>query len=256
MEKTINKNVDSTLFGQLKAIDFEYLVQLNGLIGDYTENFGADTLDEEMVKFDITLNNVVKSRIEELLHAEARVKEIIEESREKEHTVKYVKEAREYLESLEEKLDGKTVDSECLEIIERLKKNIYDFGSLETQTNVLKTLIETDIYKDDETVERAIIASHLAMWEVIREVEQEELDKNREYINATEIEEDEEQIKNFIDEYKLNANWSFCGWYMGSKLGLKHIDELFLVEYIENEKMYFVIQDGGDFDCCQPFCLE
>lgn len=174
MEKTINKNVDSTLFGQLKAINFEYLVQLNGLIGDYTENFGADCLDTEMVTFDITLNAVVKERIEELLHAEARVKEIIKEEREKEHTVKYVKEAREYLESLEDIFEGKIVDAECLEIIERLKKTIYDFGSLETQISVLKTLIETDIYKDEETVERAKLAGFLASFEVVREVEQEE----------------------------------------------------------------------------------
>ena len=256
MKKTINKNIDAKLFTQLKGIDFEYLVQLNGLIGDYTEANGADTLDEEMVTFDITLNSVVKERIEELLHAEERVKEIVSESREKEHTVKYVEEAREYLESLEELFEGKIVDAECLEIIERLKKTIYDFCSLETQTSVLKTLIETDIYKDEETVERAKLAGYLAMWEVIREVEQEQLDKNREYINSTEIEETEEEIKEIIDGYKLNANWDWCGWYMSNKLGLAHLDELFLVEYIENDKMYLVFQDSNDFDCCKPYCLE
>lgn len=260
MVKTVtNKNIDEVLFGQLKAIDFEYLVQLNGLIEDYTEEFGADCLDTEMVTFDITLNNVVKERIEELIHAEERVKEIVTEKREKEHTVKYVKEARKYLESLFGIFDGKIIDHECLDIIERLKKNMYDFGSLETQVDVLKTLVESNIEdidaKQKETTERAKLAMYLAMWEVVREVEQEKLDKNREYINSIGIDETKE-IEALIDGYELNANWDWCGWYMSNKYGLAHIDEVFLSEYIEDEKMHFVFQDAQDFDLCEPYCLK
>lgn len=255
MEKTINKNIDEVLFTQLKGIDFEYLVQLSGLIDDYTDENGADTLDEEMVRFDITLGAVVKSRMEELIHAEAKVKEIIAEDREEKQKVKYVKEAREYLESVSDDFDNKIVDRECLEIIERLKKTIYDFGSLEIQISVLKTLIETDIYKDEETVKRAKLAGFLASFEVVREVEQEELDKNREYINSTEIE-DKDEIEALIDGYKLNANWDWCGWYMANKYGLAHIDEIYLVEYIEDNKMHLVFQDSNDFDISKPYCLD
>ncbi|CUU45454.1 hypothetical protein [Clostridium beijerinckii] len=260
MVKTVtNKNIDEVLFGQLKAIDFEYLVQLNGLIGDYTDEFGADTLDEEMVTFDITLNSVVKSRIEELLSAEKRVKEIISESRKEDNKVKYVKEAREYLQSLNDMFNGKIVDHECLEVIERLKKNIYTCGSLETQTNVLKTLIESNLEDMDEkqieTTERAKISMYLAMGEVVREVEQEVLDKDREYINAIGIDETKE-IEALIDGYELNANWDWFAWYTGSKLGLSHVDEVFLSEYIENNKLCFVFQDGQDFDLCEPYCLK
>lgn len=258
MVKTTNKNVDEVLFKQLKCVDFEYLVQLNGLIGDYIDVNGADTLDEEMVTFDITLNAAIKERMNELLNAEKKVKEIIAEDREKDNKVKYVKEAREYLESLEDRLDGKTIDHECLEIIDRLKKNIYDFGTLETQTSVLKTLIETDTYKNEENVERAIIASHLAMWEVIKEVEQEELDKYREYINATSMEENDDEINRIIDDYNLNEDCNFCAWYMCNLLALAHVDELYLVEYIDNrnENLCFVIQDGEDFDLCEPYCFN
>lgn len=256
MVKTVtNKNIDKVLFGQLKGIDFEYLVQLNGLIGDYTDTNGSDCLDSELVTFDITLNSVVKQRMEELLNAEQRVKEIISESRETNTKVKYVKEAKKYLESLNDMFNGKIVDHECLEIIERLKGTIYEFGSLKTSVDVLNTLLTTDIYKDNENVERAILANYLACWEVIREVEQEELDKNREYINAIGIDETKE-IEALIDGYELSANWDWYAWYMGSKLGLSHIDELFLVEYIENDKMHLVFQDGQDFDLCKPFILE
>ncbi|AQS09665.1 hypothetical protein CLOBY_17960 [Clostridium saccharobutylicum] len=254
MVKTVNKNVDEVLFGQLKGIDFEYLVQLNGLISDYIDEFGADVLDTELITFDITLNAVVKSRCEELIHAEERVKEIIAESREEKAKVKYVKEAREYLESLEDKLEGKTVDSLCLEIIERLKKHIYESGSLETQVDVLKTLLSTDI-EDNETRERAIIASHLAMCEVVREVQQEELDKNREYINATAIDEFDKNIEEFLDGYELNGNWDFCAWCCAGKLGTKHLDEVFIAEFIENDKMHIVFQ-YDDFDLCEPYCLD
>lgn len=255
MVKTVtNKNIDEVLFGQLKAIDFEYLVQLNGLIGDYTSEFGADVLDEELVTFDITLSNVIKERMNELLDAEKRVKEIIAEDREERQKVKYVKEARQYLESISDSFDNKIVDGECLEIIERLKETIYNFGSLETQINVLKTLIETDIYKDEETVERAKLAGFLASFEVVREVEQEELDKNREYINAINIE-DTEEIKNLIDDYQLYTN--FIHWYMSNKFGLAHLGEdLFLVEYIENNVMHFVFQNSKDLDCSEPYCLK
>lgn len=255
MVKTItNKNVDEVLFEQLKGINFEYLVQLNGLIEDYTDEFGADTLDKEMVTFDITLHNALKSRMEELLVAEKRVKEIVEEDREEKQKVKYVEEAREYLESISDDFDNKIVDGECLEIIERLKKTIYNFGSLETQINVLKTLLETDTYKDEETVERAILAGFLASLEVVREVEQKELDKNREYINAIKIE-DTKEIGFLIDGYELNGNMNFTHWFMLNKYGLAHIDEVFLVEYIENERMNLVFQDGKDMDLSEPYCL-
>lgn len=114
----ITKNIDATLFTQLKQVDFGYLVQLNGLIGDYVEINGADCLDSELVIFDITLNNVVKERIEELIHAEEGVKEIGAEERETNTKVSYVKEAREYLESLFGMFNGKIIDHKCLEIIE------------------------------------------------------------------------------------------------------------------------------------------
>jgi hypothetical protein len=230
------------------------LVQLSGILEEYEETNGVDTLDEEMVTFVITLHSAIKSRMEELLDAEAKVKEMVSEKKET-NTMKYAKEAREYLQTISDSFDNKIVDGECLEIIERLKKTIYDFGSLETQINVLKTLIETDIYRNEENVERAILAGFLASFEVVREVEQLELDKNREYINSTEIE-DKDEIESLIDGYKLNANWDWCGWYMSNKFGLAHIDEVFLVEYIENEKMYLVFQDSNDFDCCKPYCLE
>lgn len=260
MVKTVtNKNVDEVLFEQLKGIDFEYLVQLNGLIGDYTDTNGSDCLDEEMVTFDITLNSVVKERIEELIRCEERVKEIIADEREEKSTVKYVKEGRMYLESLMHIFEGKIVDHECLEVIERLKKNIYTCGSLETQTNVLKTLIESNLEEMDakqiETTERAKIAMYLAIWEVVREVEQEALDKDREYINAIGIDETKE-IEALIDGYELNANWDWFAWYTGSKLGLSHIDQVFLSEYIENDKICFVFQDGQDFDLSEPYCLK
>ncbi|NFN94913.1 hypothetical protein FDB28_12625 [Clostridium botulinum] len=87
-----NKNVDIELFGQLKGINFEYLVQLKGLIEDAIERDGADTLSDEMVIFDITLFHVVKERCNELINAEKRVKEIVEEDRKKDSTVKYLKE--------------------------------------------------------------------------------------------------------------------------------------------------------------------
>lgn len=137
---------------------------------------------------------------------------------------------------------------------------MYDFGSLEIQVDVLKTLIDSNLEdmdaKQTETTNRAKLGMYMALWEVVREVEQEELDEGRECINAINILEDEEEIKNIIDDYGLNADWNWCGWYISNKLGLSHIDELFLVEYIENEKMHFVIQDGQDFDLCEPYVLE
>lgn len=255
MVKTVtNKNIDEVLFGQLKAIDFEYLVQLNGILEEYIDDNGADTLDEEMVTFDITLGSVLKSRMNELLDAEKRVKEIIAEDSDKDSKISYVKEARMYLESLEDSLDGRIVDSECLEIIERLKGTIYEFGTLETSIDVLKTLLTTDIYRDNKSVERAITSNYLACWEVVREVEQEELDKNREYINAINIE-DTEEIKMLIDDYQLYTN--FIHWYMSNKFGLAHLGEdLFLSEYIEDERMHLVFQNSKDLDCSEPYCLK
>lgn len=76
-------------------------------------------------------------------------------------------------------------------------------------------------------------------------------------IDTIEIEDNKnEEIGNVIDDYKLNDNWNFCGWYLANKFGLAHIDELFLVEYVENDEMYFVIQDSEDFDLCKPHCLD
>lgn len=255
MVKTvINKNIDEVLFGQLKGIDFEYLVQLNGLIGDYIDTNGSDCLDEEMVTFDITLNSIVKSRIEELLDAEAKVKEIIAESRKEDNKVKYVKEAREYLESLHDIFGWEKADDECLDIVERLKKHIYELGSLETQVDVLKSLLITPI-EETETVKRAKLAGYLAINEVIREVKQEELDKNREYINSIKIE-DTEEIRFLIEGYELNGNMDFTHWFMLNKYGLAHINEVFLSEYIEDERMHLVFQNSKDLDCSEPYCLK
>lgn len=250
MVKTvINKNVDEVLFGQLKGINFEYLVQLSGIIEDHIDTNGADTLDEEMVTFDITLNAVVKTRMNELIHAEEKVKELLSQD----NPVKYVKEAREYLESLHDVFGWEKVDTECLDIVERLKKHIYELGSLETQVDVLKTLLITPI-EDTETTKRAKLAMYLAINEVVREVKQEELDKNREYINAIKIE-DSKEIGFLIDGYELNGNMNFTHWFMLNKYGLAHIDEIFLSEYIEDERMHLVFQGANDLDLSEPYCL-
>ncbi|NSB17456.1 hypothetical protein [Clostridium beijerinckii] len=255
MVKTVtNKNIDEVLFGQLKAINFEYLVQLNGLLEDYTFEFGADVLDEELVKFDITLNSVIRERIEELIEGEAKVKEIIAESRKEDNKVKYVKEAREYLESLHDIFGWEKADDECLDIVERLKKHIYELGSLETQVDVLKSLLITPI-EETETVKRAKLAGYLAINEVIRKVKQEELDKNREYINSIKIE-DTEEIRFLIEGYELNGNMDFTHWFMLNKYGLAHINEVFLSEYIEDNVMHIVFQNSKDLDCSEPYCLK
>jgi len=49
--------------------------------------------------------------------------------------------------------------------------------------------VNNDIYENEKTVERAKLAGYLASFEVVREVGQEQLDKNKEYINSTAIEE-------------------------------------------------------------------
>ncbi|NFT91681.1 hypothetical protein FDF86_04525 [Clostridium botulinum] len=99
----INKNVDMELFEQLKAIDFEYLVQLSALIAENIETNGADCLEEEMQVFDITLDNVIKERIYELCNAEKKVKEILNEDVSNDHElIKEINEEdRSYYTSLE-----------------------------------------------------------------------------------------------------------------------------------------------------------
>lgn len=78
MENVKNKNVDEVLKGQLKEIDFEYLVQLSGIIEDKLDRDGGDSLEDEMVTFDITLHRVIKERCDEMIKAERSLKEFIE----------------------------------------------------------------------------------------------------------------------------------------------------------------------------------
>lgn len=77
MEKIKNNLVDEVLKGQLKEIDFEYLVQLSGIIEDKLDRDGGDSLEDEMVTFDITLHRAIKERCDEMIKAERSLKEFI-----------------------------------------------------------------------------------------------------------------------------------------------------------------------------------
>lgn len=77
MEKVKNKNVDEVLFKQLKEIDFEYLVQLSGIIEDKLDRDGGDSLNDKMVTFDITLHSSMQERALEMINAERKLKDIL-----------------------------------------------------------------------------------------------------------------------------------------------------------------------------------
>ena len=65
------------LIDTLKKIDFNMLCELADTMETMMQKDGADTLSEELVKFDIGLHKALKERCSELLESERRVKEIL-----------------------------------------------------------------------------------------------------------------------------------------------------------------------------------
>lgn len=100
MEKVKNNLVDEVLFKQLKEIDFEYLVQLSGIIEDKLDRDGGDSLEDEMVTFDITLHRVIKERALEMINAERKLKDRLKNEKLEDFDLEGVSTVKERRESL------------------------------------------------------------------------------------------------------------------------------------------------------------
>ncbi|MCS6107936.1 hypothetical protein DWV12_11195 [Clostridium botulinum] len=210
MKTTTNKNMDMELFRQLKKIDFEYLVQLSALIAENVETNGADCLEEEMVTFDITLDNVIKERIRELCNSEKKVKEILSEDVSNDHDlIKEINEedrsyytsleAKNYISYISNEFDIREVIRQSKYIADVVVKNNLDINDLfvvdfcDTNNNVY-IILQND---EDEDVCKE------ALWigKIVENKEELEFMGNRESIDTyfNNILEN----KNYSDEDKI-----------------------------------------------------
>ncbi|NFO41123.1 hypothetical protein FDB42_13665 [Clostridium botulinum] len=166
-----NKNVDMELFRQLKEIDFEYLVQLSALIAENVETNGADCLEEEMVRFDITLDNVIKERMDELINAEKQVKELLSDtvSNDNELDIEFENEARELVTSLVQNFNRKIIEGDVLDCSDRITEQILELKSFKFSILAIETA-ERCIKNgtiDMKTADDLIFKNYLAIWNVL-----------------------------------------------------------------------------------------
>lgn len=237
MEK-MERKMDEKLFGQLKVVDFEYLVQLNGLLADHIEEQGEDSLSQEMEIFNTTLCKVVHTRCNELIGAEKKLKDILEKD---EDEIEYEDEARELVESLNKKYNGKIVENEVLEISDRLRESIFENKSFKSTLDAVKTIIqctENGTVEADETIENAIFASYIAIWDVLNWI----VEKDWVCIEEFEdVKEEDVEVKDFLLEFIINhkgldivqsdVEWLVqCGF-----------DDIYVRELFDKEGQYCVI---------------
>ncbi|NFS11566.1 hypothetical protein FDE77_09770 [Clostridium botulinum] len=202
--ETTNKNVDMELFRQLKGIDFEYLVQLSSIIAENVETNGTDCLEEEMVTFDITLDNVIKERIRELCNSEKKVKEILEKDVSNDLDIAFEDTAKELVQKFTKRYDGRIISSEQLECSNRLVEEILKSKSFKVNIDIIETAqqcLENNTLSN-EVVDDLIFKNYIAIWEVLNMIRE----KNWTNIEDFKILNEEDiPVKDHLLEY-INSN--------------------------------------------------
>ncbi|NFO87895.1 hypothetical protein FDC58_15635 [Clostridium botulinum] len=207
MKKTmINKEMIANL---KKDLDFETLVQLNGLIEDYkdlAQKYNKKIeFDYEMQVFDDSLSVAVKERIYELCNSEKKVKELSEDDSTKDELdIKFEDEARELVKSLVEKYNGKTIKSDVMKANDRITKQILDLKSFKNSIEVIETAQRClkNRTVDEEIADRLIFINYLSIWDVlnlIREKDWKDIE-NMKILNDEDI-----PVKDHLLDY-INSN--------------------------------------------------
>lgn len=232
-----NKNIDRVLFNQLKEINFEYLVQLDNLIADAIEEQGEDSLSKEMETFNTTLNKVVHIKCKELINAEKKLKEILEND----DKIEFEAEARELVEGLNARFNGKTIERNVMDWADRLTEQIIKFKSLKNSIDTINNTLRLKLTNDTETI---IFANYLAIWNVLSyliekdwvDIEEFE-DVKEEYMNVIEY------LDNVIGDIRKGMDYKEEEILFLSQFGLK--DDIYVRELEKDSCGYILLENDN-----------
>ena len=147
-----------------------------------------------MVTFDITLHRAMQERALEMINAERKLKEKFFND---EYTYKNEDEARALVKSLSNVYNGKTIESNVLELSKQyidLIKSVKDFSSSISLIELSKDYI-------NKQVEDAIFAEYIAIWDVLNMIDQKDWVDIEDWKVLNDENEEDISVKDFLEDY-------------------------------------------------------
>lgn len=241
----------------LEGLDANILFALKDVFANYVEETGEDFIEENEIKADAIITEAIKNRMDEMIKAEKKLKNLCESEDEAEEEYEYFEEAKEIQKKYGDIFNGRTLTSDQMECMKRVAEQIRDLHSFETSIDIIKTT--EDLMADGKfslTVgEDLIFKNYLAICEILNEIIE------KDWINIDEFEiakeEDtpaEDFLLNYINankENNLEPDVEDIKWL--TQYGFKdtYVREMF----DDKDNYYIILVDGNENRLTDCYCL-
>lgn len=161
----------------LKNLNFEWLIQINSVLEDLEENEGIKNKD--LQDFCKHLDVAVNERCNELINAEKKFKDFLNQDNNTEYEYEKIDEAEKFIKENGKTFDGAELDSKTIELMHKYEDIIHKDKSFESMLKMYDLLRDTfseDMTNSrdekDKNVYRGLLACLCAIGNVLREIEQ------------------------------------------------------------------------------------